>query len=241
MTAVVKRTKMFKTYKTDNSPWDNWLAATKDFVRVIDDIEHGQTLYDKFLRPVWWIAHITNESKDYGLVLLSSFEADRLLPHFRKSTKSTLFMFRPRLSKLHRDLMDEHYLHVTGSDNSIRVDVKDRAQIQMLSGSMYFNDEDEQNAYCNFLGLIPQPRTSELETAFENELIKPNGFVPIKQRQDSKVAKFVDRCKFKRDPIDLAKKLIEAHHDILPRESQVAAILQRGEKNQINNDEESID
>lgn len=227
LTAVLKHTKMFEPYNNFKSPWANYLAVTKDFAQVI---QHKNTFCDRFLRPIWWIAHISNENENFILLLLSSYEADRLLPHFRKSTKSTLFPFRSRMSKLHSDLMHENNLQVTGSHTSMRVNAKDKAQIQMFSGSMYFNDEDEQNAYCNFLGLIPRPRTSEQETAFERELIRPNGFVPIKHRQNSKVAKFVNQCKFEKSPIGLAKKLIEAHHDLLHQESQVAAILERGEK-----------
>ncbi|XP_031636747.1 uncharacterized protein LOC116349465 [Contarinia nasturtii] len=229
LSSVLSGTKIFKAYKNVKSPWVNYLYATKDFSRVI---KGSKTMYDEFLRPVWWIAHICDDHGDaYILVLLSCNEVNRLLPYFRQSSRSTLFMFRPQLSKLHSDLLRESDLRVTGADNHfVNMNVRDIAQIKMFSGCMYFNDEQEQNAYCNFLGLIPRPRSSEQEIAFENGFIRPNGFVPLEHRQHSKIAKSVNRCKFKTNPIDLAIKLIEAHHDILHKESHVAAILERGVK-----------
>lgn len=228
LTAALTGTKMFKSYQNALSPWASHLYTTKDFIQVLED---SKKVHDEFLRPVWWIAHVTDDQNGYILVLLSSHDANHLLPHFRKSIKATLFMFRPRLSKFETELMNEIDLCVTGNlDNSININVNDSAQIKIFSGSMYFNNEHEQNAYCNFLGLIPRPRNSEQEAAFENGLIKPNGFIPVKNRYHPSIMKYVDQCKFQSSPINLARKLIEAHHNILHKESHAAAILERGVK-----------
>lgn len=228
LTAALTGTKLFKAYKNAVSPWASNLYTTEDFVQVVKD---SKKFYDEFLRPVWWIAHVSNDNDGYILILLSSHDTNRLLPHFRKSKKATLFMFRPRLSKLGTDLMSERDLCVTGIHHNIfNINVRDAAQIKMFSGSMYFNSEDEQNAYCNFLGLIPRPRNSEQEEAFERGLIRPNGFVSVENRQHSSIVKYVNQCKFKSNPINLARKLIEAHHNFLHKESHVAAILERGVK-----------
>ena len=96
---------------------------------------------------------------------------------------------------------------------------------------MYFECEAEQNAYCGFMGLIPRPRTQEQEDAFVNGNIKSKGFVPIEYRQyPEAVADCVGKCKFHDNPVDVAIKLIEAHHQTLLKESHVATILENGNK-----------
>lgn len=228
LTAALIGTKLFKAYRNAVSPWASHLFATKDFVEVVADSKKPN---DEYLRPVWWIAQVLNDDNSNILILLSSHDADRLLPHFRTSKKATLFMFRPQLSKIGCDLMSNRDLCVTGIlGNSLGINLNDAAQIKMFSGSMYFNDEDEQNAYCNFLGLIPQPRNSEQEAAFERGLIKPNGFVEVEHRHHLSIVKYVNQCQFKSNPINLARKLIQAHHNFMHKESHAAAILERGVK-----------
>lgn len=224
-------TKLFEKYKLEPN-WAEHLFVTKDFVRVL---ANSTDLCDQFLRPVWWIARVDAQNDGHILVLISSFECDRLLPTFHKSTESTLFPFRPTLSKLHSDLLDQHDLRVTAKLSTVDLDLNDVAQIKMYSGSMYFNSDAEQNAYCNFLGLISRPRTPQQEMAFEEGIIQPNGFVPVENRQHSTaVIKSIDKCKFRQNPVDLAIQLIEAHHEFMRNESHASSILQRGSKLPIN-------
>lgn len=228
----LQNTKLFKEYEKDGHAWANHIFVTKDFIHVIDMKSRAN---DEFLRSVWWIARIEDENnKDYILILLSSYECGRLLSAFLQSTKSTLYMFRPRLSKIHSDLMDVKELRVSGKDSTIDIDANDIAQIQVYSGSMYFRSEAEQNAYCNFLGLIPRPRTKAQEEAFEKGIIKPNGFVPSKYRNQQCLSNNVDRCNFTSNPVNLATRLIEAHHQFMRKESHAAMILERGKKLPIN-------
>lgn len=224
---VLINTQLYKSHKNNDSPWDERLFVTKDFIQVLYCFNES---CDEFLRPVWWIASI-----DDILILLSPYEVNRLLPHFRQSTKSTLYMFRPRLCKLHNDLLDETSLQITAKLNPSKIDVHASAQIKMFSGSMYFKNEDEQNAYCNFLGLIPRPRTREQENVFADGTIKSNGFVPIDKRLPP-IRECVDHCKFIENPVDLALKLIEANHNFIRSESHAAAILERGIKLTINDE-----
>lgn len=218
------KTKLFADYVKDGSAWDSHIWTTNNFINVL---KNSNEATDDFLRPVWWIARIDTPDDGYILILLSSYECHNLLPAFRASTKSTLYTFRPRLTKLHDDLMDEDGLRITGKSKTRDIPVNDSAQIKVYAGAMYFKNEAEQTAYCNFLGLIPRPRTPEQEKAFENGIIKPNGFVPIEYRH---LIKEVDRCKFQRNPVHLAIKLIEAHHEFIRKESHAALTLERGTK-----------
>lgn len=109
---------------------------------------------------------------------------------------------------------------------------------------LYFADEKEQNAYCEFLGLIPRPWTQEQKIAFEDGFIEECGYVPIRKRNyPETISQCVSQCKFKDNPTDLAIKLIKAHHQQLPKDSHVASILNRGIKTffEDNNDAMDID
>lgn len=231
--ASLSHTRLYQICKHIDDAWATHLFVTKDFQTVVDsqvtDTESLQA-YDRFLRPVWWIVRIeyTKKHGKHVLVLLSSYECDRLLPALRQSIKSTLYMYRPRLSKFHSNLLRNTKLHVSGMQESSDIDVNDEVQIAMYSGSMNFASEIEQNAYCGFLGVIPRPRTPLLETAFENGIIRPNGFVhPENRRYSEEISNCVGQCKFKENPVDFAIKLIEAYHQALLKDSHVASILER--------------
>ncbi|XP_031624364.1 uncharacterized protein LOC116341417 [Contarinia nasturtii] len=224
------KTKLYQDFAQDE-PWSSHISVTNDFIKVLRD--DSSIEFDEFLRPVSWIARIDMDNGAYRLVLLSSFECHHLLPYFRRSHKSTLYMYRPRLCNLHSDLLDNHDLRISARTETVDIDENDSAQIAVFSGSMYFRNETEQNAYCHFLGLIPRPRTSEQNDAFEKDIIKPNGFVPPEHRQLESTIEYVGQCKFKENPVNVAKSLIEAHNGFLRKESHAAFILGRGTKQTI--------
>lgn len=181
-----------------------------------------------------WVVRIKHDHGKDILVLISSFECNELLPILRTSPYATLFMYRPRLSELHDNLLNESCLHVTGQPASAVnfIDLDDEVQISMYAGSMYFKSEAEMNAYCAFMGLIPRPRsTRDLQQAYDEGKIVSKGFVPKSfRRYLPDIETCVGRCKFEESPVDFAIELIEARHQSLQKESHVASILQRGKK-----------
>ncbi|XP_055313653.1 uncharacterized protein LOC129574965 isoform X2 [Sitodiplosis mosellana] len=231
--ASLSHTKLPHFCRNIKNAWGSHLFVTKDYQTVIGSPSKA---CDEFLRPVWWIAHIKNPFGKNISVLLSSHECDRLLPIFRKSSKSTLIMYRPRLSKLHSNLVHNKRLQVTKMIKNNTIDIQDEVQFEFYSGAMYFQSDDEQNAYCGFLGLIPCPRTPEQDSAFEEGVIEPKGFVKPRRRKYSEaISNCVGQCKFEENPVDLAIKIIEANHQVLLKESHVASIFERGVKVPIEN------
>lgn len=227
--ASLSHTELSDYCKNIENAWDNHLFVTKDYQTVIGTLSKA---CDEFLRPVWWIAHIKNASGRNISVLLSSYECDRLLPSFRKSFKSALVMYRPRISKLHSNLIHNKKLQITSITPRMTIDIQDEVQFGVYSGAMYFVDDAEQNAYCGFLGLIPLPRMDD----FEEGVIDSKGFVPPRRRKYSElISKYVGRCKFVENPVDLVIKIIEAHHQVLLKESHVFSICQLGKKAAIQN------
>lgn len=234
--ASLSFTQLFRPYsKKNKGAWSENLLVTRDFVKTVS--ENKSQSCDDFLRPIWWIARIERPKAANDLLLMMSpHECHHLMPAFRKSTKSALHMYRPRLSKYHSNLLGVTQLQITGttSGTEMGVDIEHEAQIGMYAGSMYFASEAEQNAYCGFMGLIPQPRSKEQEEVLVNGNIKSKGFVPLEYRRHPEaIVKCVGKCKFEDNPVDMAIKLIEAHHQTLLKESHVATILEKGIKQNI--------
>lgn len=230
----LSHTTLLQYCRNIKNAWSAHLFVTKDYQTVIDS---NSKACDDFLRPVWWIAHIKNTIGNDILVLLSSFECNQLLPIFRASVKSTLYMYRPRLSKMHSNLLHNKKIQVTGMNkDTMSIEIQDEVQIEVYSGAMYFESEAEQDAYCGFLGLVPRPRKMELENAFEEGIIEPKGFVPPRRRQYSTaISNCVGQCNFQENPVDLVIKIIEAHHQTLLKESHASTILEVGIKASIEN------
>lgn len=234
-------TKLAEPYNEEN-PWPQNIFVTEDFIRVIQPtaplvVPYLLEFTDEFLRPVWWIAQTTLPNSKSVWILLSSFECERLIPTFRKSVNSVLFMYRPRLNKTQRNLLHETRLQITTRPTPWPFDANKEAEIGAFSGTMYFGSEIEQNAYCNFLGLIPRPRDQELERDFTRGMIAPNGFVSSDNRKlSNSISQRVGACRFERNPVDLIIKLINAHHQSYDKDSHVASILEHGVKMQINDE-----
>lgn len=228
----LSHTKLFDLAKNDCAAWNDHLMVTKDFKTVI--ISKTATC-DQFLRPVWWIAHIKNPRVGGKTIaiLLSSYECNRLKLAFEKTTMATLFMHRARSSKFHSNLVDIRALQLSGlpAENITHIDINDEIQIGIYSGMMYFKAKAESDAYCEFLGLIPRPRTADQEQAFELNIIQPKGFVTPQHRQHSQsISNCVGKCRFEQNPVDLVLKLIEAYQQSLPKAAHVSSILVRGIK-----------
>lgn len=225
---------LYDAHKDHPPPWSKNLYVTRDFVTVTKNEIRERS--EEYLRPVWWIARIIHREDDDIYLFLSSYETDRLLPLFHKSSRAVLMSYRPRLSQFHSNLLHDAALQVTGlnSNPDDRIDLDDEVQIAMYAGSMYFKTETEQNAYCGFMGLIPSPRSADLEIAFEEGVISPNSYVSVENRRHSNaIAHFVKKCKFANNPVALAIKIIEAHHAFVRKESHVSSILEKAVKKEI--------
>lgn len=165
------------------------------------------------------------------MIILSSHECNALVPVFRSSKNACLYMYRARLSQFHRNLLHNNRLCVTGMYQK-EIDLKDEAQLNMFAGAQNFGSQQEQDAYCRYMGLIPQPRTTPfLRLAFDNGYIKPNGFVPSEcRRLHNEIFQCVGQCTFQQNPIPLAIAIITARHETIRIKSHAAYILQSGTK-----------
>lgn len=241
MSKALEHTRLFRAYHGTYT-WANNFYVTRDFINVVECVKNNDAAIeaandaanDDYLRPVWWIARTKIHNQKF-FICLSTYECNRLMDIFNRSEISTLFMFRPRLSRSQSYLSDEDGLRVSGkTPKPPAMRSEEIVPIAMFAGSMYFETEDEQDAYCAFMGLIPRPRPSSLNRI---GLILANGYVDIKNRQHADLKEYVGNITFTRNPVDLANGIIEARHGYMYEYSHVAAILKKGMKTSIKFDD----
>lgn len=93
------------------------------------------------------------------------------------------------MSASHSTLIDSQGLQLAPSiGQSIGHHLK--TEISLFAGSFYFENADEESAYCNFIGVIPRPRNNEHVKALEDGLINDIRFVERKNRHTILINKF---------------------------------------------------
>jgi hypothetical protein len=98
----------------------------------------------------------------------------------------------------------------------------------LFSGSQYFGDKEEQDAYAQFTGFIPRPRTEEEQAAFDSGWAV-NGFVlpEYRQRLDPVLE---TNCKFKQSPDELIQGIISRRHEVYPSKCHVSRVVSESTK-----------
>lgn len=216
--------------------WGEKAFITRDFLTVI---QSGQGKVDEFLRPVWWLVSAPSKDKAEVVLLLSPFEINHFMPIFRENCATTLHMYSPRVSPEQNNLKNVRQLQLPIRTTAIQIKGMIEAQLSAFSGNIYFANRNEQRIYCNFLGIIPRPRSYEHQQAFENRHILLNGFVRPEHRTIS--AEIQKNCRFENNPEDLIRKIVDRRHGFLPRMSHVALIVIEGNATNIMYDGDSID
>nr|XP_047135562.1 uncharacterized protein LOC124812700 [Hydra vulgaris] len=125
--------------------------VTNEFTMVIEDIDSG----DDFLFEISWVIVVAykNHLGPATYVLISSFEANELLPIFRSIKENRgvrLHMFAPRLRRGQCILINQSSLALPDSKGEL-LDGDINAQFFVLGGSLFFLTKEEENAYSNFV------------------------------------------------------------------------------------------
>ncbi|KAL9651875.1 hypothetical protein ABK040_000221 [Willaertia magna] len=192
-----------------NINWNPNLFVTKDFITVIKNSLNNM---DNYLRPPTWILC----SPTY-LIFISPFEANGIVPYCKKFYRNSnvkLHMFSPRLRPNQRMFYNEACFTIPSMFNNSTAHYHIInycfAELMLYSGSLYFNSMEEQQTYCDLLGICPKPRSEKEELLFESGAIDTFGFV-LPEHRASISKSLSEKCIFKQNPLDFARKLIEIH------------------------------
>ena len=211
--------------------WQRNLWVSTEFTRVITT--RGEAL-DSFLRPPRWMVIYRNKH----MIFVSPYEANSLIPILHKLHKkkqieepmtTTLRLILPRLRRDQSILVNNLTLTIPPSIRSdyspilFLIAPESLAELFVFNGTLYFDTDHEQTAYCQFLGVCPKPRTTIEETTFENGLISVDGFVEeFRVRQLLRI----DQCRFNSNPLLLIRKLVENRNNMhAPLKSHVGKLI----------------
>ena len=221
-----KGTKLWQ--KAEAKAWSNKLFVTREFATVVtpDSVSTGV----EFIRPVTWLvvvmSKLDKDSKPQSLyrgsethcdligdleaiVLLSPFEVNSLMAEFRQGNGAHLHMVAPRHHRGQSFMVSEPSLVLPklGSKRRPFDDPAHIAQLIGFSGSVFFATNHEQDAYCDFLGLCPRPRSEVEEIAFHHGDIEQDGYVPLEQRQKLHLKTM---CAFERSPMPFMVEVLSS-------------------------------
>ena len=129
--------------------WSPYILATAHFCRTIK-LESTQGTMDQYLRPVQWILS-RKADRDQVLVLLSPFEADRLMPDIRGSEHIHLHLYAPRTSQRMKpsDDLKLYSIPPLPSDWTPPWTLID--QLNVFAGQLYLRDYRSYLRLCRFL------------------------------------------------------------------------------------------
>ena len=150
--------------------WSPCILATTDFCKTVEpDSTEGRM--DQYLRPVQWIL---SSKRDRVLVVLSPFEADRLLPDIRESEYVHLHLYAPRTSERTKpsDDLQLYSIPPLPSDWTPPWDLID--QLNVFSGQLYLRDYKSYLRLCRFLG-VPTTESPNDDIAIQRNLFNIPG------------------------------------------------------------------
>lgn len=127
------------------------LLATSDFCEVVEGGPLTDGRLDDFLRPVHWIVSSTVNREI--LVIMSSFEVNRLLPDIRQSSNVTLHMYSPQVTRSTPSYELLNFCPIPPLPFSWKADIFLVDQLNIFAGQLYFPNHEAYRRVCGFLGL----------------------------------------------------------------------------------------
>ncbi|KAI0275452.1 hypothetical protein BC834DRAFT_852936 [Gloeopeniophorella convolvens] len=134
--------------------WSPFSLATADFAATTAG-SNGMCLTD-YLRPVNWILSSGSEKQSTtGIVVISPYEANELLPEIRRSNKVRLHLYAPRVTASMRSLSDLTFYCIPEipAQSQWSAPVHVRTEINLWAGQLYFDDEAEYKRFCVLFAL----------------------------------------------------------------------------------------
>ena len=160
---------IFAPSNFDRQPQD--LLATVDFARTV--VPTTRFCADAFQRPVQWILAGSAggvETPPRQLLILSPWEANRLLPKIRTSKRTTLHLYRPRGSLSFPSLEDLTTLTLPAVLRGWTPPRLAVTQLNLFAGQLYLKSYEEYIRLCKYLGVSHRENTGD-------EAIPVDGFI----------------------------------------------------------------
>ncbi|KAG6334371.1 hypothetical protein ID866_4722 [Astraeus odoratus] len=152
----------------DKHAWTWRIFATSDFCRVVQGKEDAV----EYLRPVNWVLSAKCSGSDVVLVLISPFEANRLMPAIRSSNFVSLHIYTPRTHEAMRPCDDLRLYTVPPLPPHCTMPPPLIDQLNLFAGQLYLHDYSTYIRVCRFLCIYT--RDLDHEGKFE---VQNDGFI----------------------------------------------------------------
>ncbi len=150
--------------------WPEHLLVTADFARTVHAAKNQHL--DSFLRPVHWVASAKN-GNTVDCVVLSPYEAHKLLPFIRQHKIITLHVYSPRVSMSVRTLEDLSFCAIPAVPKC-RPHPPFVMQLNLFAGQLYLRSYEEYLSVCRFLGLCFRPPCEQIQVGCDG-FVSPTG------------------------------------------------------------------
>ncbi|KAF8545391.1 hypothetical protein BDD12DRAFT_919880 [Trichophaea hybrida] len=158
--------------------WSKKLLVTRDFARTI--IETSDSKLDEYLRPVNWVLSSRDlDPSIYRQVIISPYEANKLLPRIRDSKFVRLHVYAPRVAEDMKTFESMDVISVpsipcnsTGTDLTI--------ELNIFAGQLCLSSYEQYKKVCSFLGLYLGSVGDEDEGHIDSE----GGFMSPARRRE---------------------------------------------------------
>lgn len=211
--------------------WGDWVFCTGDFQKTVIR-ESARDTTTGFLRPVNWIVKLGGNSSNTAILLaISPFEANELISHFQEGNtfKATLHQYNARILSNQSILIDNPRLTLPSSNSTHDPWDALLPPLSLCGGTLYFGTPEEEDAFANWIGIIPRPRDGYLQKRFNEDLIHPkNGFVLPANRNFERCP--ISISAFQSDPGSLVADICRIRNPHFPKYSHVANIILNGKK-----------
>ena len=152
--------------------WSSLVLATADFCNTVAPAS-CQGRKEQYLRPVQWILS-GKMMLDRVLVLLSPFEADRLMPDIRVSKYVHLHVYTPRTSKRMRPADDLMFYAIPPVPDNWTPPWDLIDQLNVFSGQLYLRDYESYIWLRSFLGIQTKDLPRNVGTAVRRNQVTPS-------------------------------------------------------------------
>ncbi|RFU36269.1 hypothetical protein B7463_g125, partial [Scytalidium lignicola] len=179
----------------ESTAWPHDLLVTKDFA---NSIKPDGGLLDHFLRPVHWILICRGEST-LDCIVISPYEAQKLLPFIRASKVVSLHTYSAQSSVTVRSLEDLAFCTVSTLPQAMPSSDISR-QLNLFAGQLYLKNFEEYESLCRFLGLCSRPPDDGVEVGCD-------GFILRSSKGNTEPPAF-RTTKFTTSPVDFVRTIM---------------------------------
>lgn len=147
------------------------LLVTKDYYRTIQPEVGGRPGLDNYQRSVQWV--LTDRREDDSIstmIVLSPYEANKLMREIEASKFVVLHLFAPRHNKAFRPLDDLALYTIPQLPVSQVIPIRLRVELLLFSGQLYFESYTQYVDTCTFLCLAHT-------AAMGGSVVESDGFI----------------------------------------------------------------